>query len=312
MLQPTSVALGVVAVSLIGAIAQIIMLLLIDIFAPHLRQADWFYIIMGTVPMYLVGLPAALVFFNIGTPTAPTKRRMTLPAWIGVLAICFVLTMLGSSIGVAVNEFIARTVGVEQGNAVAELTQNTPLWANILCIGIAAPIVEEIVYRKLVIDRLHRYGDLFAVLVSGILFGAIHGNFSQFFYAMFVGIVFGLVYVQTGKLRYTIALHMAINLIGGVYTSEMQRNLGGTIPEDLTITADNAVGMIMLLAYYAFIILCFIIAPIALSKLQDKIHLRKPAVRLTAWQTTRIWLLNPAVWLLLVELIAAFVTLFIG
>ena len=40
--------------------------------------------------------------------------------------------------------------------------------------------------------------------------------FFQFFYAFGLGCLFGLVYVKTGKLIYTVLYHMAINLLGGV------------------------------------------------------------------------------------------------
>jgi len=44
----------------------------------------------------------------------------------------------------------------------------------------------------------------------------IHGNFDQFFYAFGVGLIFAYIYIKTGKIKYTIALHMLVNFFGSV------------------------------------------------------------------------------------------------
>ena len=106
------------------------------------------------------------------------------------------------------------------------------LGAIFLFMVVLAPIFEEIFYRRVVIDRLRRYGDIPAIIISGLMFGLIHGNFSQFFYAAFLGMVFGAVYVYTGKLGYSVFLHMLINFMGSFYISLMAkaiRDNGGKI-----------------------------------------------------------------------------------
>ena len=85
-----------------------------------------------------------------------------------------------------------------------------------LLLVILAPIIEEYIFRKILIDRMHSYGEKLAVVTSALMFGLFHGNLSQFFYAYALGLVFGYVYLKTGRLRYSICLHMLINLLGGV------------------------------------------------------------------------------------------------
>ena len=41
-------------------------------------------------------------------------------------------------------------------------------------------------------------------------------NVEQFLYSMFVGIIFGMVVVRTGKVRYVIYMHMLTSLFGAV------------------------------------------------------------------------------------------------
>ena len=41
-------------------------------------------------------------------------------------------------------------------------------------------------------------------------------NVFQFFYAFGLGLMFGYVYTRTSRLRYSVAMHMLINLNGSV------------------------------------------------------------------------------------------------
>ncbi|MDL2236926.1 CPBP family intramembrane metalloprotease, partial [Christensenellaceae bacterium OttesenSCG-928-K19] len=108
---------------------------------------------------------------------------------------------------------------------------------------ILAPIAEEFIFRKLLIDRLARYGQWVAVFTSALLFGLFHGNFSQFFYAFGAGLVFGYVYIKTGKVWYTMLLHGIIN----------------TIPF-LLMPLIEGVGGLGLLLFTGLLLLCIAIA----------------------------------------------------
>lgn len=78
-------------------------------------------------------------------------------------------------------------------------------------IVISAPIVEEFVFRGVILGLLKRYGDRFAIFISAILFGLIHANIEQFIYAFLIGLYFGFVLVKTKSLWTTILLHSLFN-----------------------------------------------------------------------------------------------------
>ena len=180
--------------------------------------------------------------------------------WIGFLFLCFLLTYLTHFIGQFVTDWIYNFFGIEVQNDLAEMTYITPFGINFLFVGILAPVFEELFYRKAIIDRLRRYGDLPAILISGLIFGLAHGNFNQVFYATAIGMLFGFIYLRTGNVFYTISLHMAFNMIGGVYSTELMRRLG----ESLTPAEGDTVGMVMLLAYNVFMILSIVVGAIFL------------------------------------------------
>lgn len=92
--------------------------------------------------------------------------------------------------------------------------QNMPefgVFAFFICI--IAPIAEEIMFRNLLLKPLRAYGDLTAVLVSGIVFGLYHGNFDQFAYAALLGVFFSLIAVKYNSILPVTILHAANNTI---------------------------------------------------------------------------------------------------
>ncbi|MBR2019596.1 MAG: CPBP family intramembrane metalloprotease [Clostridia bacterium] len=308
--QLSILALAVTYIFAAVLVLQLLAVLCIELFAPHWMSADWYVMVVSNTCMYLV-MPTSLFLFRMAPKQAPKQtRRIGFWAFCGLIALCFSISLLGNLAGNFVNEIISTFTGKEPTNELTELTLNSPFWATLLYCGILAPIMEEIFYRKLVIDRLRRYGDLPAILISGVTFGLIHGNFNQFFYAAAIGLLFGYVYLYTGKLRYTVALHAIFNLISGVGVSELLKHLDLAALETQGVEAvlNNPVPFLLLIGYYLFLGLCFVCAPIAIALLWKYVRFEKAAQPLTARQWASVTLKNPGVWVLAAMLVFLFVS----
>ena len=81
-----------------------------------------------------------------------------------------------------------------------------------LYVGFGAPIVEEIIFRGLVLRSVEPYGKKFAIFASALLFGLYHGNIIQIPFAFGVGLVLGYVTVEYNMI-WAMILHMFNNLI---------------------------------------------------------------------------------------------------
>ncbi len=78
--------------------------------------------------------------------------------------------------------------------------------------------VEEFGMRGVCLGSLRRYGDGFAIIVSSVLFGLIHGNFTQIFFAAIIGLAVGYATVKSGSMWPAIIIHFVNNFISvGVY-----------------------------------------------------------------------------------------------
>ena len=103
------------------------------------------------------------------------------------------------------NQFDRSLLQILEGNAMD--MDNLGLW---LYVCLAAPIVEEILFRGLVLRSLLPYGKRFAIVSSAVLFGMFHASPVQTPYAFLVGLVLGYVAVEHHVL-WAIVLHMMNN-----------------------------------------------------------------------------------------------------
>lgn len=81
----------------------------------------------------------------------------------------------------------------------------------LLCIAVVPAIVEETVFRGALYNSIRGVRPIRAIIVSGLLFGAMHMNFNQFMYAAFLGIMMGFLYEATGSILSTMILHLCMN-----------------------------------------------------------------------------------------------------
>jgi membrane protease YdiL (CAAX protease family) len=123
--------------------------------------------------------------------------------------------------------------------------------------AIAPAIMEEILFRGVILQSLRRFGDGFALLISAILFGIIHGNLVQAPNAFILGITIGFFVLKTGSLWTGILIHLFNNGVV-LLLDEMVRYFGMsentiyTINSTLIViqVACAAIAMVYLLRRY--------------------------------------------------------------
>ena len=111
----------------------------------------------------------------------------------------------------------------------AEQLANLNPIVGFLMLVIAAPILEELIFRGVILDGLlQRYSPSKSIFISALLFGIVHLNPWQFIAALLIGIFSGWVYYKTRKLSLSIIIHMTNNFLAFV----MMQIEGGEINPD--------------------------------------------------------------------------------
>ncbi len=181
------------------------------------------YLFLAMIPMYVVGVPVLWLLCKRREAVELPKHKMGAGKFFIFMMMCFGVMILGNIVGLIISGIIGLIKGSPVVNAVGEILTGSSLLVNIFIVGICAPIFEEFMFRKLLIDRMVRYGEATAIVVSGLMFGLFHGNFIQFFYAAALGMMFAFVYVKTGRLKYTIIAHMIINMSSTLIAPVLQK-----------------------------------------------------------------------------------------
>ena len=158
-------------------------------------------------------LPALLVSFCYKkrfcpfAPARPVSFGFVFWAILSAVGMCMLTNIINSYI----SDFF-REVGASVPDA-PQLMVKTPLSfaLNLFTIAVLPALIEEMVYRGYILRTLRAYGDGFAVVISALLFGLMHGNLRQIPFAFIVGLFLGFLYVLTNNIWVPIAVHFINN-----------------------------------------------------------------------------------------------------
>lgn len=230
--------------AIIAILFQVTAGIIINIINPSLLGNTFLVTILGAICNYILPLPIILYLMNKLEKTEIEKNKVSPKKFAIYICITITLMWIGNILGTIITAVIGGLMQNEIVNPVGELINNGGMYVNIIIISIMAPIFEEFLFRKILIDRTIKYGAKISILLSALLFALFHGNLSQFFYAFLLGGFFAYIYIKTGELKYTIILHGIINFTGSIasiaFTSAMDNivhNTNNIAATDIAIAA---------------------------------------------------------------------------
>ncbi len=227
----------------------------------------WLSWLKTFMPIYLFGVPVMYLIIRKLPAVEIEKKNLKLKQWLVLPIICIFLMYAGNIIGSLITTILGAIFHTGGMNPIDSMISSGSVWTTIVFAVILAPVMEELVFRKLLIDRVHVYGEKTAILVSAFTFGLFHGNFAQFFYAAALGALFAYVYVRTGKVRYTIVLHMFVNFFGGVVGPQLTQKAILSLPTlnqmKNASVSDFLTPQVILFAVYLVVLLGCIFAGFA-------------------------------------------------
>lgn len=248
----------------------------------------------GGYPTWLPLLIAYLAFFGIVFPlaalllrrlpaAAPEKGSIRARHFFAFLPILFLCSFVGSQLSQWLVALLADAFGLQTGSALGTLLLTHPL-VMVFVLLVAAPLCEEWFFRKLLLDCARIYGEKLAIFVSALLFAFYHTSIYQFFYAFFVGLIFGYLYLRTGRLWVTALMHAIYNLVCiilpyvmlrfGIFGAFMEAE---TVDEQIAIIVENPVGAAVA-CVYGFICLGLLIGGcLLLGKYRKKVFFKHTA-----------------------------------
>lgn len=175
--------------------------------------------------VYMVALAMALLWYYfafvapVGTKvyTEESTKRIT-PVCFGWIALLAFALEHATSLIVAVVAAVAPQA-FENYESMVEgsgLSEYSVMWY--FATLILPPLVEEIVFRGLILNYLRRAGIglVLSIVIQAVLFGVYHGNLVQGVYAAILGIVLGYLAIRYNSLAAPMFMHFCFNLFGTV------------------------------------------------------------------------------------------------
>lgn len=180
--------------------------------------SSWGFWLGSFLPLYVLAMPLGFLILKTLPAQAPEEHKLPGSALYVLIPVMLFFTISGNLVGTGLSGILSN--GNAENAVETYASDSNPI--KIVFLVILAPILEELLCRKLIIDRTRQYGEKLAVVFSGFVFGVFHQNFFQFFYAFTLGMLLAYVYIRTGRLRYCILLHGGLNLWGGIIPSLFQ------------------------------------------------------------------------------------------
>lgn len=100
-------------------------------------------------------------------------------------------------------------IGINNSNVI-----NINIFLLILSSGIIGPIVEEILFRRILLLKLNDiYGKNKAIVYSSLIFGLFHTSIYSFIYAFILGLILSYIYINKKNIIINILAHMLSNTL---------------------------------------------------------------------------------------------------
>lgn len=178
---------------------------------------------------FLVERPALQIIFSQVILALPSvvymiKYRLPYAEMVGLkklkfadMALCILFGILIQPLLTLLNAVSMVFASNTMSNFMLSLSKEIPFPAALLLMAVLPAFLEESVYRGVFYREYSRVNPWRAALLSGLLFGLMHGNINQFCYAAVMGIIFALLIEATGSILSTMLVHFWINA-GSVVT----------------------------------------------------------------------------------------------
>lgn len=199
-------------------------------------------------------LPLFLLSSGISLRTVWSCGGLDVGRLKGYFPVVYAANLAGAFMVMAYTVFYTYVTGGAPGSAnTAYLDFGGPVWATvalILVTGVVGPLMEEVLFRGLMLSVLKPYGKGFAVLATALIFGLAHGSAMQLGQTFLVGVVLACVTLETGSIKTAFLLHAAFNSTSVVLV--LVQNLSETAGSILGLALTfglGGVGVFLVLKY---------------------------------------------------------------
>lgn len=194
-----------------------------SLYEMYINFYDFQFIVGALISIICIFFPFLIVYmlypkgdreicFDFGAPVSLKTFGLAVPAG---LMVCFLSDYISSGFSSFVSAVGVSFVDIEteSPSTISEFLLMTVAYA------VVPALVEEFAVRGVIMQPLRRYGDRFAIIMSSVIFGIMHGNMVQIPFAIVAGIALGYFAIATKSIWTSVAIHFLNNFISVLFTS---------------------------------------------------------------------------------------------
>ncbi|MDO4199045.1 MAG: type II CAAX endopeptidase family protein [Erysipelotrichaceae bacterium] len=211
----TTVGAFLIVYSLIVLIIPYFLRSFLALTSPEIVSDNLFYygiyfiiILFGTLlPFFMMRKYAKLPFkkFNHGSSISFVEIMVqTIVFFTASLVLTYLSNIVFTRFGLG-DKLIAGIGFSYEGN-------NLNNWLYVFMLVLVSPILEEYAFRGVLMHTLSKYGKLFGLIASSIIFALAHVNFAEMLPAFAMGYLLGGITLRYKSIRPTIIIHILFNL----------------------------------------------------------------------------------------------------
>ena len=273
--------IGLALVAFFAAMyAAIFLIEIVLIFGFHIDGfSEAASVLISCVRMYGVGLPVFWLSPRGLPHAAPQRGKVNFGTFGILLLIAYAMSYVGGVIGKLSSALLEQIMGIPFTTSVSDWLTGMPWYVLLVYAVIVGPFFEELMFRKLILDRTRAYGEKLVIFFSALLFAFFHTNVEQFFYAFLIGLVLGYLYLRTGKLSVCWLLHSVYNFFSGLLPTVLLQQFDfdalaavETAEQQMQLIAENPVGYALIILYDMLIMGVLIAGFILLGIYKKRLH----------------------------------------
>ncbi|MBQ8295643.1 MAG: CPBP family intramembrane metalloprotease [Clostridia bacterium] len=214
------------------------------------KNADWYLYVSYLLPQLAFALVAAFALRYQGqSPLEELKNQKCKPKYF-IWAVVLQIGLIGlAQLNTLFLEFLSR-FGYETSGVEIPSMNGIRFLFVLIVIGVLPAVFEETMFRGLLLNGLHSFGTVGAVLICGGLFSLYHQNPAQTIYQFCCGAAYALLAIRAGSIFPTVLAHFCNNAFILVLTKFQVTEL--TLPIMIAVFSVSGVCLTVSLIYLIF------------------------------------------------------------
>lgn len=263
--------------------------------------------VMKTIYSYGFPIAADIAALGIGVivTRADLKAKLRFRGFTGgdvckFTALSFGIVTVGALANMIILLIIETIAALMEGTSASDVSSSipvttaapeagNPLWLDVLIycyICLLGPILEELIFRGVLLEGLRKYGNAFGIILSSILFGLMHQNFAQCLPAFCMGLVWATIAIKSGSLLPSMFMHILNNTLSAI----LMVMLESLDTSNITGLAEQLMASIPILTAFMLNLLLRLVCIIASIVIIARHSMsRKKLVATTEYSRRRTW-----------------------